>query len=141
LVEAYEALPSEVRETLEIKLGFLPAPIPLAAAAGMRLNEAAQHSWDVRVAFDPTATLAEDAAEALAEQFGGTLNFLLGFTGKADALAVPAVVAIGDTGFGLKVGDQVSATTAVSDPTATFNGPLEAALRLMAGRLGPAYTA
>ncbi|MCW2494418.1 maleylpyruvate isomerase family mycothiol-dependent enzyme [Jatrophihabitans sp.] len=140
LVETLEALPAEVRESLEIKLGFLPAPIPLAAAAGMRLNEAAQHSWDVRVAFDPTATLAEDAAAVLAEQFGGTLNFLLGFTSKADALTVPAVVAIGDTGYGLEITDTVAATPAVADPTATFDGPLEAALRLISGRLGPDYT-
>ena len=36
-----------------MQLGFLPAPIPLATALGMRLNEAALHGWDVRVGAEP----------------------------------------------------------------------------------------
>ena len=52
LVAAFEALTPQQRADLQVRLGFLPAPLPLAAYAGMRLNEAAQHSWDVRVGFD-----------------------------------------------------------------------------------------
>ena len=60
LVAAYEALTPEQRSELQVALGFLPAPLPLASYAGMRLNEAAQHSWDARVAFDDDAAIDDD---------------------------------------------------------------------------------
>ena len=140
LVAAYEALTPEQRATLTIDLGFLPAPLALASVAGMRLNEAALHAWDVRVALDPGAGLADDTAQLLAEHLSGGLAFLTGFLGKADALAKPAVVDVRDSGFGLVVGDGVSVTATVADPTATFAGPLESAVRLIGGRLTPAHT-
>ena len=58
----------------------------------MWLNEAAQHSWDVRVSQDPGAAISADTAALLGEHFATDLSFLLGFTDKADALAHPAVV-------------------------------------------------
>ena len=67
LVAAYEALTSEQRMAAQVDLGFLPQPLPLASFAGMRLNESAQHSWDVRVAFDPSAAIPADVAAVLAE--------------------------------------------------------------------------
>src|SRR5580698_5079489 len=84
LVGTLEALTPDQRENLQIKLAFLPQPLGLATIAGMRLNELALHSWDVRVGVDPTGTLSEDTAAVLAEQFSGPMNFLLGFIGKAD---------------------------------------------------------
>ena len=141
LVAAFEALSPEQRETAEVSLGFVPFPLSLASFAGMRLNEAAAHAWDVHVALDPTAPLAADAAELLAEHFAGGIGFLLGFIGKADALREPALVDISGSGFGITIGDGVSLTSTVTDPTATFSGPLEAAIRLVSGRLVPAFTA
>jgi len=140
LVAAFEALTAEQRENLQVKLGFLPAPLPLAAFAGMRLNEAVQHSWDVRVAADPAAVLPEEAARVLAEQLSGALSFMTGFIGKADALATPAVVEVKDAGFGIVIGDAVALQTEIVDPTATFTGPVESAVRLVGGRLRPEYT-
>ncbi len=140
LVAAYEALTADQRESLAIDLGFLPAPLPLASVAGMRLNEAALHAWDVRIALDPAAGLSADAAQLLAEHFSGGIAFLTGFLGKADALAKPAVVAVQDSGFGLVIGDGVAVTATVSDPTATFAGPLESAVRLIGGRLTAEHT-
>jgi uncharacterized protein (TIGR03083 family) len=138
LVAAYEALPSEQRENLQADLGF--ATLSFAALVGLRLNEAVQHSWDVRVAFNPDAALPADAAQLLAEHLAGELAFLTGFIGKADALAEPAVVEIEGSRFGLVIGDRVGVTDAVANPTTTFVGPLEAALRLIAGRLTPSHT-
>lgn len=138
LVAAYEALTSDQRENLQVDLGFVK--LPLSALAGMRLSEAAQHSWDVRVALDPDATIPESSAQLLAEQFAGGLAFLPGFVGKADALAKQAVVEIKGSGFGIVVADGVTLTDAVSNPTATFVGPLEAAIRLVGGRLTLAHT-
>ncbi|MGX7681644.1 maleylpyruvate isomerase family mycothiol-dependent enzyme [Jatrophihabitans sp. DSM 45814] len=141
LVVALEALTAAEREALQVKLAFLPTPMPLAGYAGMRLNEAALHSWDVRVSLDPAAVIADDIADVLAEHLSTDLSFLLGFTSKADALASPAVVELRGTPFVLAITDTVSlAQAAAVPPTATFSGPLEAALRLVAGRLTAAYT-
>ncbi|MEP6815217.1 MAG: maleylpyruvate isomerase family mycothiol-dependent enzyme [Marmoricola sp.] len=140
LVAALEALTSDQRETLQVKLGFLPSPLPLAAVAGMRLNESTLHGWDVRVALDPGAALEEDTAVLLADHLAGDLSFLLGFSGKADVLSEPTVVEVQGSPFGLTIDDRVTATAAVRDATATFTGPLEAVLRLIAGRLAPDRT-
>jgi len=56
--------------------------LPLASAIGMRLNEAAQHSWDVRVALDPHAELGADAVKVLIDHYTGGLGFLLSFLGR-----------------------------------------------------------
>jgi uncharacterized protein (TIGR03083 family) len=139
LAATLEALSPEQREGIEVKLGFLPAPIPLAAAAGMRLGEAAQHAWDVKVALDPAATVDGAAADVMLEQYSGTLSFLLGFTGKASALSRPAVVSIVGTDLTITIADSVS-LGAASDPTATFMGASESVLRLLGGRLSAPYT-
>jgi uncharacterized protein (TIGR03083 family) len=140
LVAAYEAIPAEQRGTLQVELGFLPAPLSLAAVAGMRLNEAAQHSWDARVAVDPDAAIPEDVALLLLEQLSGEIGFLTGFIGKADALTEPAVVEIAGSSFGIAIADSIGLTREVTDPTATFVGPVEAVARLITGRLTAAHT-
>jgi uncharacterized protein (TIGR03083 family) len=141
LVAAFEALTPEQRADLTVDMGFLPAPIPVAAMAGMRLSEAVQHSWDVRVALDPAAGLPAEAAEVIAEHLAGDLAVLTGFIGKADALAGPAVVEIRGSGYGIVIDGGVSLVASPQAPTATFVGPLEAAVRLIGGRLKPGYTA
>ena len=47
----------------------------------MRLNESALHSWDVRVAFDPSAAIPADVAAVLAEHLAGGLGFMASFMG------------------------------------------------------------
>ena len=140
LITALEALSAEQSRTLRIKVGFMPAPVTLATYAGMRLNEAAQHSWDVRVALDPSAAIAGQTAALLAEHFATDLSFLLGFIGKADALAHPALINLHGSGLALDIADTVSVTTTAPQPTATFTGPLEAAVRLLTGRLRTRHT-
>lgn len=139
LMQTLRALSAEQREGTMMEMGFLPAPIPLAAALGMRLGEAAQHSWDIRVALDPQATVAADAAEVLVEHYTGGLGFLLGFLGKADQLVEPAVVAIADNGLTIVIEDRVSLHRSGAEPTARMDGEVEAALRLLAGRLKAPY--
>ncbi len=140
MVEAVEALDDGQLATLRVDLGFLPEPVPFDVSGGMRLNEVALHTWDVLVGLDAEATLDEEAAEILLDLLGGPLGFLLGFSGKADALAEPAVVAIeGDRG--LVIGDGVSLVPeAPVAPTATLVAPAEAVVRLLGGRLAPAHT-
>jgi uncharacterized protein (TIGR03083 family) len=133
LVGILEALTPDQRQNVQIELGFLPQPLDIATISGMRLNEVALHGWDVRVAVDPAATLSEGTAEVLMQQFSGSMSFLLGFIGKADALSQPAVVDV--HGFGLVIGDAVSLTPTAPNATATFQGPREAVVRLIGGRL------
>jgi uncharacterized protein (TIGR03083 family) len=140
LVAALEALTTEQRETITVDLRFLPEPLPLGAVLGMRLNEAAQHGWDARVAVDPNAAIPDSTAQVLAAHFADGLGFLLGFTGKADALGQPAVIDLRDAGYALHVQDRVHLSAETAGSTATFIGPLESAVRLFGGRLTPKYT-
>jgi uncharacterized protein (TIGR03083 family) len=138
LVATLEALTPDQRENLRLELGFLPHPLDIATMAGMRLNEVALHSWDVHVGVDPAAALSDGAAEVLVEQFSGSMGFMLGFLGKADALDTTAVVDA--HGLGLVIDDSVSLVPKAENTTATFAGPLEAFVRLVGGRLGDPYT-
>lgn len=126
-------LSAEQREQTTVKPGFLPAHLPLASAIGMRLNESAQHSLDVRVSTDPQATLDGDATAVLVDHFTGGLGFLLDFLGRADQLVEPAVIAIADNGVAIVVDETVRLSRSSFEPTTRFGGELEAALRLVSG--------
>ncbi|MET1075317.1 MAG: maleylpyruvate isomerase family mycothiol-dependent enzyme [Umezawaea sp.] len=136
-LDTVEALTPEQRSSLTVDLGFLPEPVPLATALGMRLSEVANHSWDVRVAFDPDAGVAADSAAALLELLAGPLGFLLGFLAKPAELAGP--VSLATPGGGLVIDDSVTVVDHLDSPTATFNGPPEALIRLISGRLKAPY--
>jgi uncharacterized protein (TIGR03083 family) len=140
MVSAFEALDADQRERVRVPRAFAPAPLPVVAFGGMRLSEAALHGWDVRVALTPTAGLADESAQVLVELFDGPLGFLLGFIGRADRIAGPGLLDLAGSGFGVTIRDSVTLVSPVQNPTATFTGPLEAAIRLFAGRLGPEYT-
>jgi uncharacterized protein (TIGR03083 family) len=140
LVTALEAVPEERHGELTVKIGFLPEPLPFASYAAMRLSEVVQHVWDVQAGLDPAATIDESAAALLAEHFSGGIGFLLGFIGKPGAAGEPAVVEIAKTPYRIVVDDAVRLTTDNLPATASFSGPLESAIRLLGGRLTPAYT-
>ena len=136
-LDMVEALTPEQRSSLTVDLGFLPEPVPLATALGMRLNEVANHAWDVRVAFDTEAGLDADSAAVLVDHLAGPVGFLLGFIAKPAELANPVSVAI--PGAGLVIDDAVTVVDHLESPSATFNGPLEAFIRLVNGRLKAPY--
>jgi uncharacterized protein (TIGR03083 family) len=133
-----EGLSDEQRASVRLDLGFLPEPVPLAVALGMRLDEVALHSWDVLVALDPDAEVDAAAATTMLDHFADGVGFLLGFVAKPDQLDRPATVAIGE--HSLVVGDTVGVRTGTEGATATFAGPPGAALRLIGGRLGLEHT-
>jgi uncharacterized protein (TIGR03083 family) len=140
LVAALEALTPAQHDEIAINPGFLPQAIPLAAFAAMRLSEVSHHGWDIRVASDPAAALPAESAELLAEHLAGGLSFFLGFIAKPEAIREPAVVAIAGTPYQIVLDSRAHFTASQADATATFDGPLEAALRLLVGRLGPEHT-
>jgi uncharacterized protein (TIGR03083 family) len=141
LVRRYEGLDARAREDLRIDLGFLPAPVDVATAAGMRLSEFAHHAWDVEVAFDPAATLAPAATELLLDQAG----MFIGFLGKADALdGRRATLAVRITSpqrsLGLDLGDAVTLTDEPARPDGVLTAPAEWWLRMITGRHSPQHT-
>jgi uncharacterized protein (TIGR03083 family) len=139
LLEVVEGLTAEQLDSLQVDLGFLPAPVPLVVALGMRLNEVANHAWDVRVGVDPSATLDAESAELLTEHLAGPLSFLLGFSSKPDQIDQEVRLAI--PGGGIEITDAVTVSSEVADRTATFEGPAEAVVRLLSGRLRAPYDA
>jgi uncharacterized protein (TIGR03083 family) len=139
IVRALEDLDADQRKTVTVELGFLPEPAPLETFVGMRLNETAAHAWDVRVAFDPAAGIEKSSADLLAAHLASGLGFMLDFAAKPQSLAEPTTLAL--DGYGIAFADTVTLRVGTPhDATATFHGPLEAAVRMLSGRLGPEYT-
>jgi hypothetical protein len=119
----------------------MPAPVDVATAGKFRLNEFTLHSWDVRVALDPAATLRADAVPLLLDQ----LSMMVGWLGKAAPLeGTPLSIGVDltDSGeaFGIAIADAVTLTPVPDNPDATLALPAEAWVRLATGRLGPRYT-
>lgn len=136
-LETVEALTPEQRSSLTVDLGFLPEPVPLVTAVGMRLSEVANHSWDVRVAFDPAAGVDAGSADVLLDLMAGPVGFMLSFLAKPAELAKPVSLAV--PGGGLVIDDAVTVVDHLEAPSATFDGPAEAFVRLLSGRLKAPY--
>jgi len=136
-LETVEALTPEQRSSLTVDLGFLPEPVPLVTALGMRLSEVANHSWDVRVAFDESAGVNAGSAAVLVDLLTGPVGFMLSFLAKPAELTDPVSVAV--PGAGLVIDDAVTVVDHLEAPSATFTGPAEAFVRLVSGRLKAPY--
>ncbi|HEY4018141.1 MAG TPA: maleylpyruvate isomerase family mycothiol-dependent enzyme [Pseudonocardiaceae bacterium] len=136
-LDTVEALTAEQRSSLLVDLGFLPEPVPLATALGMRLSEVANHAWDVRVALDKDAEVDPESAAVLVEQFSGPVGFMVGFIAKPAELSKPASVAV--PGAGLVIEDAVTLVDQIESPSATFRGSPGAFVRLLTGRLKPPH--
>lgn len=141
VTQAFESLSEEARESLRIDMGFLPFPVHVAMAASYRLNELALHSWDIRAAADPAATIAPEAVPHLMTVDGN----LAGYLGKPEALeGKTAVIAVTTTepvqDLTLHLGEKVSVDAgAPQQADGTLRLSAEAWLRLVTGRLKPPY--
>ena len=139
LVSLFESLTPEQLETVRIDLGYLPAPVDVPTVARMRLSEFTLHSWDVRSASDPSATLAAEAVPELLAQRTLDLSWVskpAELDGKYAVLNV--VTTEPATELTLNLSDPVSlkdGSTGEADGTLTLPG--ETWLRLISGRLGP----
>ncbi|MEV6981589.1 maleylpyruvate isomerase family mycothiol-dependent enzyme [Sphaerisporangium sp. NPDC051017] len=141
LVSRFEGLDEAARRDLRVELWF-PVPAPdVAGFAGMRLSEFAYHTWDVKVAFDPAATLSPEATELMADGIAS----LIGFAGKADRLggreaAVEVRTTAPERSFGLEIRDAVRIADVPGAPDAVLAAPAEWWLRLVSGRHAPEHT-
>ncbi|MEV6411808.1 maleylpyruvate isomerase family mycothiol-dependent enzyme [Kribbella sp. NPDC051718] len=139
LVALFESLTEEQRETVQIDLGYLPAPVDISTVARMRLSEFTLHSWDIRSASEPGATLAAEAVPELLAQRTLDLSWVskpAELDGKYAVLNV--VTTEPATELTLNLSDPVSlkdGSTGEADGTLTLPG--ETWLRLISGRLGP----
>ncbi|MBO0820368.1 MAG: maleylpyruvate isomerase N-terminal domain-containing protein [Nocardiopsaceae bacterium] len=141
LLAQYDSLAG--RDDLRIDMGFLPEPVDLATAAVFRLTEFALHSWDVRVGFDPAATLAPTEAAQLSQ----VTAQMAGMLGQPEALGgARAVIRVTTTApeevFALRLGESIAIDTDDVPERAdgTLSLPAEAWIRLVTGRLGPRHT-
>ena len=142
LLALFDSLDEGQRNDLRIDVGFLPAPVDVATLARMRLAELTHHSWDVRSALDPEATLDAAAVPELLLQSSIDLSWI---TKPAELDGRTAVVAVVTTEpaaeFTLRLADPVSIDEAPAvEPDGSLTLPAEAWLRLAAGRLGPDRT-
>ncbi|CCH78437.1 conserved hypothetical protein [Nostocoides japonicum T1-X7] len=142
LLAAYDALDDRTRATLAIDVGFLPQPVDVATAGRFRLNEAALHSWDVRVALDPSAVVHPDAVRLLLDQLAAMIGFLAK-PAALDGRVVDATLRLSapDRSFGLHLEEGGCALgEPVAAPDAELTASAEAWLRLATGRLGRDHT-
>jgi uncharacterized protein (TIGR03083 family) len=137
LVERYESLDAGQRAEVRIDLGFLPAPVSVYEAARMRLAEFTLHAWDVR----PEGVLAAAAVPLLLDAYTPMLQWIAkpeSLGGRQARLAVslndPAA------SYGLVFADGVALGEAPESPDGEVRAPAEAWLRLLTGRLAPAWT-
>jgi hypothetical protein len=77
------------------------------------------------------------SAEVLLDLLAGPVGFMLSFLAKPAELGKPASVAV--PGGGLVIDDAVTLVPRLESPSATFDGPAEAFVRLLSGRLKAPY--
>jgi uncharacterized protein (TIGR03083 family) len=140
LDQAYAELDPAQRAELRVPMGFLPQPADMDLFTGMRLNEAALHAWDVAVAFDPSATVPDDVAAVLVDQYLGPLSVLLGLTAQPDQLSDrPVTLTVRTTApdrtLALRLADQAELMDGPTRSDGEVTLPLEALPRLLSGRL------
>jgi uncharacterized protein (TIGR03083 family) len=139
LDRAYADLDPAQRSSLRVPMAFLPEPADVELFTGMRLNEAAIHAWDVEVAFDRAATIPDDVAAVLVEQYLGPLAFLLGFAARPAELDGPVTLTVRATSpdltLGLTIDEQARLTAAPERSDGELHLPAEALPRLLTGRL------
>ncbi|GII59735.1 hypothetical protein Pth03_81240 [Planotetraspora thailandica] len=141
LVGRFEDLDAQTRADLRIELWFPGEPADVGTLGGMRLNEFALHTWDVKVAFDPAAALDPEAIDLLI----GRGHALVGFLGKPEGLggrraAVAVHLTSPERSFGLDVAEAVTIADVPAAPDATLTAPAEWWLRMVSGRHAPEHT-
>ena len=121
LLGLYESLAA--RDDLRINM-FWPVPVDLTTAGLFRLAEFALHSWDVRVGFDPGATLAPETTGLILPAVGG----LAGDLGKPEPLSgrqavIQVTTSAPDFVLALHLGDKISIGDAPEQADGTLTLP------------------
>ena len=129
-IDMLDALDPEVQDTLTVP--FLNDTIPLRRLIGLRINEVALHSWDVRSPGDDQAALVEDAALASIELWRDTIGRRLRPGPDARTRIEPA----GGGAFDVTGGDSPSTGPPSGDANASLAGTASAIALFLSGRAG-----
>ncbi|HEY1988382.1 MAG TPA: maleylpyruvate isomerase family mycothiol-dependent enzyme [Acidimicrobiales bacterium] len=118
---------------------FGPMDLDLVSALRLRLNEQVQHTWDIAVTLDPTATISPGAAELLIDSLGMMAGFAGRPTGEKRTITVGTRAPIRQ--FELVLGpDAVALSPSPTAGKPDLELPAEALIRLVGGRLDPDHT-
>lgn len=139
-VTRLEAVGDEDRARLQLSLG--PMELDWETFVQMRLSEHLLHEWDVAVALDPAATLADDGTAIVVDRVGTVAGW------ASKAVGEPVTVTVSTTApertFTIAVGDDVTLTEADATEAAAADAaltmPAEALVRLVYGRLDADHT-
>jgi len=121
-------------------LALFGTDVDLAGLLALRVGEHALHTWDIAVALDPAATVAQDAVELLID----TLPDRAAAAGTPVPGGRPVEVVTSEPArtFQLTLDPKVTLTRrdAATPDAEVVRFPAEAFLRLVAGRLDPDHT-
>jgi uncharacterized protein (TIGR03083 family) len=123
------------------KLDLFGAERDLGDFLRMRLSEHTLHTWDIVVAFEPAATLTDEAASVVLDN----LAMIAGYTGRKrdEQLSVEVRTTRPERAFHLDLGPGAVSLSPSYDDTAagaTLTLPAESLVRLVYGRLDPDHT-
>jgi uncharacterized protein (TIGR03083 family) len=116
-----------------------PLDLDLVSALRLRLSEHVQHTWDVAVTLDPTATISPAAAELLIDSLGMMAGFAGRPTGVERTISVATTAPTRRFELVLRP-DAVALSSSDMAGTPDLELPAEALIRLVGGRLDPDHT-
>jgi uncharacterized protein (TIGR03083 family) len=104
----------------------------------LRVSEHAVHTWDIKVAFDASATVSNDAVVLILDHIGR----LIAHRGKPIAAARTLLIETTEPNrrYKLEIGESLSLSESSDDGKPDLRIPAEVLVRLAYGRLDPAHT-
>ncbi len=129
-----EAATDEQRRALQFTMG--PFTFDFDGLVGLRLNEHVLHTWDIEVPFNPGATLANVAANAVLDR----IQFVVLRTGKPTGEVRTVTVRTAEPARDFTIAldaDSVNLVEARIEGSPELELPAEAFARLIYGRLDP----
>ena len=137
LLERFEGATEEQRATVHIIFG--PMTLDFNRLVGIRLGEHVLHTWDVEVALDPAAMLANDAANLILDNIHSVIQFTGRAKGEERTLSVRTTDPVREFSLPFNV-DSVSLNDATHLGVVDLEIPAEAFVRLIYGRLDAEHT-
>ena len=137
LLESFEGATEEQRATVHIILG--PMTLDFDRLVGIRLSEHVLHTWDIEVALDPAATLANDSANLILDNIHSVIQFTARATGEEKTLSVRTTDPVREFSLVFEV-DSVSLNDATHLGVVDLEIPAETFVRLVYGRLDAEHT-
>jgi uncharacterized protein (TIGR03083 family) len=137
LLDRLDALSADERERFQVEVG--PMRLDFGGFVRLRVNEHTVHTWDIAVAFDPTAVLAPDAVDTVLLALPMIATFVGKPTGTTRDVTVRTTTP--DHRFVISLSaDGVAVARTDDDVAPDLVLPAEALIRLVYGRLDKDHT-